>query len=158
MLRETECLHSYRLGLRPTAVRPPCTLSVSAQFWHGLQVSWSEQKPSFENSVHICWRCCVDKPLQVSQFWNSIRILVEFLPQSRFVRLRKLAKATMSFVLSVCLSVRPPARMEQGSCQWTDFHEMWYSNIFRKSVERIKVSLKFDSSYYYYYYYYYIYF
>jgi hypothetical protein len=32
----------------------------------------------------------------------------------------KLRKATVSFVISVCLSVR----MEQLGCHWTDFHEI----------------------------------
>ena len=38
----------------------------------------------------------------------------------------------------VCLSVRS----EQLGCQWADFHEILYSIIFRKSVEKIQVSLK----------------
>ena len=57
---------------------------------------------------------------------------------------RKIAirKATISFVISVC----PFFRMEQlGSC-WTDFDEIWYLSIFRKSVEKIQVSLKSDKS------------
>jgi hypothetical protein len=49
-----------------------------------------------------------------------------------------LRKATISFVISVCLSVR----MEQLGSQWTDFHKIWYLRIFRKSVENIQVSLK----------------
>ena len=35
--------------------------------------------------------------------------------------------------------------MEQLGFQWRDFHENWYLSIFRKSVEKIKVSLKSDS-------------
>jgi hypothetical protein len=50
----------------------------------------------------------------------------------------KLPKATISFVMSV----RPSVRMEQLGFHWTDFHEIWYLGIFRKSVEKIKVSLK----------------
>ena len=38
----------------------------------------------------------------------------------------KLLKATISFVTSVCLSVR----MEQLGSHWTDFHEIWYLNVF----------------------------
>jgi len=40
--------------------------------------------------------------------------------------------------LSVCLSVR----MEQLCSHWMDFHEIWVLSIFRKSVEKILVSLK----------------
>ena len=40
-----------------------------------------------------------------------------------------LRKATMSLVVSVCLSVG----MDQIGSRWTDFHEIWYLSIFRKS-------------------------
>ena len=49
---------------------------------------------------------------------------------------------------SPCLSVHPSVRysssvrMEQLSSQRTDFHEIWYLRIFRKSVQKIQVSLK----------------
>jgi len=46
--------------------------------------------------------------------------------------LAKLRKRLL--VMSVCLS----ARMEQLGCHWTDFHEIWFWSIFRKSVEKIK--------------------
>jgi hypothetical protein len=36
--------------------------------------------------------------------------------------------------------------MEQLSSRWTDFHETWHLRIFRKSVEKIKVSLKLDKN------------
>jgi len=45
----------------------------------------------------------------------------------------------------VCPSVHPSVRMELGY-QWTDFHEIWYSNIFRKSVEKIQGSLQSDKN------------
>ena len=48
------------------------------------------------------------------------------------------AKSAISFVMSVRLSVR----IEQLGCHWTDFHEISYLKIFRKSVEEIQVSLK----------------
>ena len=81
-------------------------------------------------------------------------------------------KATISFVMSVCLSVWPSACMELGS-QWKDFHEVWHLSIFshvcppawnsppngrifheiwylsiffQKSVEKIQVSLKSDKN------------
>jgi len=40
--------------------------------------------------------------------------------------------------LYVCLSVRK----EQLGSDCTDFHEIWYSSTFRKSVEKIQLSLK----------------
>jgi hypothetical protein len=50
----------------------------------------------------------------------------------------KLRKATINFVRSV----RPSVRMEQLGSHWTDFHEISYVIIFRKTVEKIHVSLK----------------
>jgi hypothetical protein len=38
----------------------------------------------------------------------------------------KLRKATISFVMSVCPSVRPSVCMEQPGSHWTVFHEMLY--------------------------------
>jgi len=43
------------------------------------------------------------------------------------VRFRKITKATIIFVMSVCLSIRPSVClsvcMEQLGSHWTDFHE-----------------------------------
>jgi hypothetical protein len=52
----------------------------------------------------------------------------------------KLRKATISFIMSVRQSVR----MEQLVFHYTDFHEVWYLSVSRKSVEKIQVSLKPD--------------
>ena len=38
--------------------------------------------------------------------------------------------------------VCPSVRTEQLGTHRTDFHEIWYLSIFRKSVEKIQVSLK----------------
>jgi hypothetical protein len=45
----------------------------------------------------------------------------------------KLREATISFVMSVRLFVR----MDRLSSHWTDFHELLYLSILRKSVEKI---------------------
>ena len=47
-------------------------------------------------------------------------------------------KSTISLVVFVC----PSVRMEQVGSYWTEFHEIWCLRIFRKSVEKIQVSLK----------------
>jgi hypothetical protein len=54
----------------------------------------------------------------------------------------KLPKATISFLKSLCLSVR----MEQLGSHWTDFHEIRYLSIFLKFIEKIQVSLKYDKN------------
>jgi hypothetical protein len=51
-----------------------------------------------------------------------------------FRRLGKLRKAIISFVMSVCLSVR----MEQFGSHWTDFHEMLYLGIFENLARKFK--------------------
>ena len=48
----------------------------------------------------------------------------------------KVRKATSSFVTSV--------RLEQLGSHWTDFDETSYLRLFRKSVEKLQVSLKSD--------------
>jgi len=62
-----------------------------------------------------------------------------------FGSLVELRKATVSFVIyvrpSVCVSIRSSVRMEQLGTHWTDYHEIWYLNVFRKSDEKIQVSL-----------------
>jgi len=58
--------------------------------------------------------------------------------QKRFlVAFAELLKATVSFVMSVRLSVR----MEQLRSQWADIHGMGCLNISRKFVEKNQVSL-----------------
>ena len=49
----------------------------------------------------------------------------------------KLRKATVSYVMSVCLSVR----MEQLVFHWRDFHKFLHLSSFRKSVEKVQVLL-----------------
>jgi len=44
------------------------------------------------------------------------------------------------------MSVRLSVRTEQLGSNWTDFREISYLNIFRKSVEKIQVSLKSDEN------------
>jgi hypothetical protein len=40
-----------------------------------------------------------------------------------------------------CLPVRPDVSMKQLGSHWTDFHEVWYLSILRKSVEKIQFSV-----------------
>jgi hypothetical protein len=50
-----------------------------------------------------------------------------------------LRKATIS-------SVRPSIRMEQLGSHLTNIHESWHLNIFRKSAQKVQVSLKSDKN------------
>ena len=57
----------------------------------------------------------------------------------------ELRKATISFVMFLCLSVLPFVRMEDLVSHWTDFYEILYLSIFRKSVKEILTSFKIDT-------------
>ena len=56
-------------------------------------------------------------------------------PSFFFDAFTKLRRATISVA---CFS----SRLSVCPSQWKDFHEIWYLNIFIKSVEKIQVSLK----------------
>jgi len=58
-----------------------------------------------------------------------------------FRRFRKIVKSD-HYLPHACLSVQ----LEQLGYHWKDFHEIWYLSIFRKSVEKIQVSLKSDKA------------
>jgi hypothetical protein len=60
-----------------------------------------------------------------------------------FRRVCKTARSNY-YLRHVCLSVRPSALMEQLSSHCTDFHQIRYLSIFRKSAEKIEVTLKSD--------------
>jgi len=72
----------------------------------------------------------------------SEKVCIPLLPSFLLSAFAKLQKATISFVKSIHLSVR----MEQLGSQWTDFHEISYLKIFRKTVQKIQVSLKSDKN------------
>jgi hypothetical protein len=58
----------------------------------------------------------------------------------------KQRKATNSSLISLIPSVRPSVRTVQLGSHRTDFHEIRYLRIFRKSVEETLVSLKYDKN------------
>jgi hypothetical protein len=69
-----------------------------------------------------------------------------FSPSFKFVgAFAKFRKATINCDISVCLSVCMSVRMEQLGSHWTAFHGILnFSFFFRKSVDKIQVSLKSD--------------
>jgi hypothetical protein len=69
-----------------------------------------------------------------SPLWDSL------LPFKVLRAFAILWKETMRFVMSVC----PSVRIEQLGSHWMNFHEIWYLNMYRKSLEKIQVSLKSD--------------
>ena len=57
------------------------------------------------------------------------------------VAFAKFRKETISFVMCVCLSVRPSLLMKQLGFHRTDFHERRHLDIFRKSIDETQVYL-----------------
>ena len=49
-----------------------------------------------------------------------------------------------SSCLFFCLSVLPSIRMEGLGSNWTDIYEIGYSCIFRNTIDKFQVSLKYD--------------
>jgi hypothetical protein len=54
----------------------------------------------------------------------------------------KLSRMTISFVMSVRLCVRPSFRVDQLGSHWKHIYEIWYLKIFRRSVDKIQISLQ----------------
>jgi hypothetical protein len=59
-----------------------------------------------------------------------------------FRRVRKIAKRTIGFVMSI----RPSRRTERCGLYWTDFHEIWYWVFCSKICGEIQVQLKCDKN------------
>jgi hypothetical protein len=67
---------------------------------------------------------------------------IPFYTHSKLQKMRLLASLCLSVRSSFCLSFS----MDKLGFYWTDFHEILYLNIFRKSVLVIQVSLKSDKN------------
>ena len=58
----------------------------------------------------------------------------------------KLRKETLSFVVSVCSSVRLSVRMKQLQSHWTDSDKTWYLPFCRKYGQQLQVALQLDKN------------
>ena len=138
-----------------------CCSSISSLFhfsflWVGdLQSRLSSLRySSSSRDVACCWKSSTVGPInedcshtlpRVRRSWNTkghdysqyFNMLAERIP-AILGAFEKWRKTTISFVMSVCSSVR----MEQLGSHWMDFSKIWYLIIFRKSVEKIQVSLR----------------
>ena len=80
------------------------------------------------------------------QDWRWFRTSFLFIGSIFLGAFAKLRKATVSFVMYVHPSVRHSTRMQQIGSHSTDFHEIWYLRIFRKSIDKIQIPLKSDKN------------
>jgi hypothetical protein len=121
-------------------LRGPCRLpsfekecrihSVCVRVCSFLCGAMSTLKPTDWFSWNLAWTLCYLKPIR----------------HSILGAIAKLRKATMGFVMSLNPSIRLSVRTVKLGSHWTDLHEIWYLGIFRKSVEKIQVSLKSDNN------------
>ena len=85
--------------------------------------------------------------LKCSRFACNFGVLVSFRNNWILRCVGKISKSDCSFrhfCLSVCPPVRPSVYMGQLGSHWTDFHEIWYLRMSRKTVGKIKDSLRSD--------------
>jgi hypothetical protein len=95
-------------------------------------------KLPFHERNDIGEACEKDMRLPCWKEQSGSEIILRAFPKSR--------KSTVSFITSVCPSVCLSVRMEQLGSLWKGFYDIWYKWIFRKSVEKIQVSLKSDKN------------
>jgi len=104
----------------------------------------SEQQVSSPKKKHLNLKANETEVQRAPVFLRNLSwVFVSFAESSlHFIRrFRKIAKRDYKF-RHVSLSVR----MEHLGFYWTDFHEISFLSIFRKSVEKSQVSLKSDSN------------
>ena len=81
--------------------------------------------------------CYINQTCIIIMFRRVLTMMFDFL-----CSFSKFWKATSSLVMSV----HPSVRMEQLGCHWRDFHEISCLWIFRKSDEKLQVSLQSDKN------------
>jgi len=78
-------------------------------------------------------------------FFVDFRTNVDCFPLEHFRRVRNIAK-NGCYLRHAFLFVCLPIHMENHSSHWTDFHEISYSSMLRKSVEEMQVSIQSDKN------------
>jgi hypothetical protein len=126
--------NGWKLKLNPVFV-PTTEMALAVIPQCPLQITLMSVNPSLRDK----------KPVQ--EVLNKYKTRGVQIPSSRSLRrpiFRCVLLATVSFVMSVRLSVRISSLRNELGVHWTDFHEIWYVIIFRKSAEKIRFSFKSD--------------
>jgi hypothetical protein len=120
------------------------TVSVLFQWnWAALSVLWCFSFPTSSIIILILdstWKCTL------SVFMIVFLWILLFWACSQNCKKRLSVSSGLHIRVCVCLPVRPPARVEQLSALWKDFHETWYLSIIRKSIKKIGVSIKYEKN------------
>ena len=110
-------------------------------FWpHCWRIYFAPLRHYVSGGVDILVRC--DLAIAALSVLVTVRVLVMGLAVIRHIR--KTAKRDC-LLRRVSVSVLPFSLEHLGS-DWTDLNEIWHLSIFRKSVEKIHVSLKPDKN------------
>jgi hypothetical protein len=140
--------HNLRYGQRGVKIPQRIRITKQQTTWRLCALS---DNPSSGQCPYFTWQMSPYFTWQISfvtfrRCFTRVSAVVEV--SYVFRRVRKIAKETISFVVSVFLSVRPSVcpsdRMEQLDCHWADFYEICYLSIVRKSVKKNQVSLQSD--------------
>ena len=112
------------------------------RYWLPVRVTYSAfQHGPPPPKTFIAWKARINDSQKLHNY-NEKPFIGGVLKLVVFIRrFRKISKSD-SYLRRVCSSVR----MEQLGSHWTNFYETWYLSIFRKSVEKIRVSLKPDKN------------
>ena len=113
-------------GIKRLDHRADCSPPPSAE------VKYSRSYASTASYVFMEW-CLIYQEgyfLSTACFW-TVYSFSWFWPRSQNFEMR--------ICLSICSFLRLSVCMDQFGSHWTDFQEIWYLNIFRKSVEIIEV-------------------
>ena len=113
----------------------PVIFRTACQQVHGNSAMLHIQKAPQKNPHQIMWKLNTSVPKFEVVKYRKIKAL-------RFLgAFAKLRKATISFIMSV-----RPSEWNNSAPNKTDFHEIWYLNIFRNYIENIQVSSKSDKN------------
>jgi len=83
--------------------------------------------------------------LRVSCNSRNKRPLLSYIAMTAWSQRRRRSDFSGTF-LNCVKRLSTSVRTEHFGSHWTDFHEIWYLSIFRKSVRNIQVSLKSDKN------------
>ena len=112
------------------------TLVINFQFPY--KASFFSRRTETLNVALGVWILTCIREVPFSRLDGKLSILTSFRQMKRVCKITK----SDYWLRRVC----PSVRIQQLNPHWTDFHDIWYLSVFRKSVKKIQVSLKSDKN------------